>query len=93
MTLTDEQGVGIRIEGSQPLCVSALNNRPEDFDPGLTKKYRHINDITPRKEVVLSVDLAQRGVGGDNSWGAYPHEQYLLKAKKYSYGFSISPVR
>ncbi len=93
MTLTDENGAGIRIEGLQPLCVSALNNYPEDFDPGLTKKYRHTNDITPRKEVVLSVDLAQRGVGGDNSWGAYPHEQYLLKAKEYSYGFSILPVK
>jgi beta-galactosidase len=93
MTLTDENGAGIRIEGLQPLCVSALNNYPEDFDPGLTKKYRHTNDITPRKEVVLSVDLAQRGVGGDNSWGAYPHEQYLLKAKEYSYGFTIQPVK
>ncbi len=73
--------------------MSALNNLPEDFDPGLSKKYRHINDITPRNEVVLSVDLAQRGVGGDNSWGAYPHEQYLLKAKEYSYGFVIKPIK
>lgn len=93
LTLTNSAGKGIRIEGLQPICMSALNNYPEDFDPGFTKKYRHINDITPRKEVVLSVDLAQRGVGGDNSWGAYPHEQYLLNAKEYSYGFIISPVK
>jgi len=39
------------------------------------------------------VDLAQRGVGGDTSWGALPHEQYLLKAKEYSYGFVIKPVK
>ncbi len=93
LTLTNGEGNGIRIEGQQPICVSALNNFPEDFDPGLSKKYRHINDITPRKEVVLSVDLAQRGVGGDNSWGAYPHEQYQLKSKEYSYGFVIKPVK
>jgi beta-galactosidase len=92
LTLTNNNGDGIRIEGMQPLCVSALNNFPEDFDPGLTKKYRHINDITPRREVVLCVDLAQRGVGGDNSWGAYPHKQYRLEAKEYSYGFVIRPV-
>ena len=73
----------------QPLGVSALHNYPEDFDPGLTKKYRHTSDITPRKEVVICVDLAQRGVGGDNSWGALPHEQYQLKNKEYSYGFVI----
>jgi beta-galactosidase len=94
LTLTDNDGKGIRIEGFQPICASALQNWPEDFDPGLSKKYRHTNDITPnRDEVILSVDLAQRGVGGDNSWGAYPHEQYLLKAKEYSYGYVIKPIR
>jgi beta-galactosidase len=92
LTLTNGDGEGIKIEGLQPLCISALNNFPEDFDPGLTKKYRHINDITPRKEVILCVDLAQRGVGGDNSWGAYPHKPYLLKEKEYTYGFVIKPV-
>jgi len=94
LTMTNNEGKGIRIEGLQPICASALNNWPEDFDPGLSKKYRHTNDITPnRDEVILSVDLAQRGVGGDNSWGALPHEQYLLKAKEYSYGFVIKPVK
>ena len=92
LTLTNNEGKGLRIEGLQPICASVLQNWPEDFDPGLSKKYRHTNDITPnRDEVILSVDLAQRGVGGDNSWGAYPHEQYLLKAKEYSYGFTIKP--
>jgi beta-galactosidase len=93
LTLTNNDGKGIQIKGLQPICVSALNNYPEDFDPGLSKKYRHTNDITPRKEVVLCVDLTQRGVGGDNSWGAYPHEKYLLKAKEYSYGFTITPIK
>ncbi len=93
LTLTNNEGKGIRIEGLQPICASALNNWPEDFDPGLSKKYRHTNDITPRREVVLSVDLAQRGVGGDNSWGAYPHKQYLLKDKEYNYGFVIKPIK
>ena len=93
LTLTNGKGKGVMISGLQPLSVCALNNIPEDFDPGLTKKNQHISDITPRKMVVLCVDLAQRGLGGDNSWGAMPHEQYLLKAKEYSYGFVISPVK
>ena len=93
LTLTDNAGKGVRIEGLQPVCVSALNNWPEDFDPGLTKKYRHTNDITPRHEVILCVDLLQRGVGGDTSWGALPHEQYRLKEKTYNYGFVIRPVK
>lgn len=93
LSLTNKEGRGIRIEGLQPLCFSALNSYPEDFDPGITKKYRHTSDITPRNEVVLCVDLAQRGVGGDNSWGANPHEKYRLKAKEYSYGFVIKATK
>ena len=94
LTLTDKDGKGIRIEGLQPICASALQNRPEDFDPGLSKKHRHTNDITPnRDEIILSVDLAQRGLGGDTSWGALPHEQYRLKAKEYSYGFVIKALK
>lgn len=93
MRLTNSMGSGLQIEGLQPLGVSALNNYPEDFDAGLTKKSRHTNDITPRKEVIVCVDLKQRGVGGDNSWGQLPHEQYLLKGKEYSYGFTIKAIK
>ncbi|HLP04426.1 MAG TPA: glycoside hydrolase family 2 TIM barrel-domain containing protein [Paludibacter sp.] len=92
LTLTNNDGSGIRIEGLQPLSVSALNNWPEDFDPGLSKKYMHSSDITPRNEVVLCIDLAQRGVGGDNSWGALPHKEYRLEEKEYSYGFVIKAI-
>lgn len=93
LTLTDNKGKGIRIEGLQPICVSALQNWPEDFDAGLSKKNRHSSDITPnRNEIVLCIDLAQRGVGGDNSWGALPHEQFCLKNVEYSYGFLIKAL-
>lgn len=92
-TLSNTAGKGIRIEGMQALGVSALHNYPEDFDPGLTKKQQHTSDIVPRDEVIVCVDLAQRGVGGDNSWGALPHEPYRLNAKEYTYGFVITPIR
>lgn len=94
ITLTDNNGKGIRIDGHQPICVSALQNRPEDFDPGLTKKNMHCKDIYPdRENIYLSVDLLQQGVGGDDSWGRYPYSQYLLKSKEYRYGYTIMPVK
>ncbi|TDH24170.1 DUF4981 domain-containing protein [Segetibacter sp. 3557_3] len=92
LTLTDGNGKGMTIEGLQPICFSAINNTTEDLDPGLTKKQQHPTDIKPRKAVHLNVDLKQRGVGGDNSWGALPHEPYRLLDKKYSYSYVIKLV-
>jgi beta-galactosidase len=92
LELTNDYGIGIRIEGLQPLSVSAMPYRSEDLDPGLTKKQMHYSDIEPRREVVLHVDLAQRGLGGDDSWGAVPHEKYRLEADRYEYGYIIRPI-
>ena len=92
LELTNDYGIGIRIEGLQPLSVSAMPYRSEDLDPGLTKKQMHYSDIEPRREVVLHVDLAQRGLGGDDSWGAQPHDKYRLTAESYSYGYIIRPI-
>lgn len=92
LELTNEQGEGVRIEGLQPLSISAMPYRSEDLDPGFTKKQMHYSDVEPRREVVLQVDLAQRGLGGDNSWGAQPHDEYRLTADRYSYGYIVRPI-
>ncbi|UYQ92406.1 DUF4981 domain-containing protein [Chitinophaga horti] len=89
LTLTDNTGTGLSVEGLQPLGFSALHHMAEDLDPGLTKKQQHWTDIKPRKEVYLHVDLKQRGLGGDDSWGALPHRQYRLLDKTYSYSYII----
>ncbi len=91
-TLSNAEGKGIKISGLQELSGSALYNSPTDFDDGLNKKQRHTNDIVPRNEVTVCVDLKQRGVGGDDSWGAYPHSQYRLNEKTYTYGFLIQAL-
>ena len=90
--LTNDYGIGVRIEGLQPLSISAMPYRSEDLDPGLTKKQMHYSDIEPRREIVLHVDLAQRGLGGNDSWGAQPLDKYRLTADSYSYGYIIRPI-
>ncbi|WP_201982360.1 glycoside hydrolase family 2 TIM barrel-domain containing protein [Hymenobacter rubidus] len=92
LTLTNATGQGLRIEGAQPLSFSALDVRTEELDPGLTKKQQHISDVKRHDRVFLSVDLKQRGVGGDNSWGAYPHDPYRLLDKQYSYSYTLRLV-
>ncbi|MDA3881106.1 MAG: DUF4981 domain-containing protein [Prolixibacteraceae bacterium] len=93
LTLTDENGNGLKIAGVQPLSVTALHNPVENFDAGVEKKQRYNIDIYPRDEVYLYVDLKQRGVGGDNSWGAFPHRQYRLHDKSYQYSYVMMPAK
>lgn len=92
VSLTDGNGCGIRVTGLQPLSVSALDVLPENLDPGMLKHQMHNSDVRhSRNNVYLNIDLAQRGLGGDNSWGAAPHASYLLRGKHYEYGFVIEP--
>lgn len=101
LTLTDDNGNGILISGEPLFCFAALNNIHDDFEsPGKLSQYRkdaktantHSIDVKSRDLVNLNVDLAQMGVGGDNSWGALIHPQYRLLEKKYEYTFRIRPV-
>ena len=92
LTLTNATGQGLRVEGAQPLSFSALDVRTEELDPGLTKKQQHTSDVKRHDRVFLQVDLKQRGVGGDNSWGALPHQPYRLLDKKYSYTYTLRLV-
>jgi len=89
LKLTDKAGEGLIVEGLQPFCFSALNVQTEDLDPGLTKKQQHTIDVKTRDQVTLQIDLNQRGLGGDNSWGALPHNPYRLLDKKYAYSYQI----
>jgi beta-galactosidase len=94
VTLTDKDNYGIKITGQQPLSISATDVDQMQIDPGFDKHQMHINDVRHDPwTIYLNIDLKQRGVGGDNSWGAAPHDQYRLTDSAYSYGYTISPVR
>ena len=80
------------IEGLQPIGFSAINHSTESLDPGLTKKQQHPTDLRPDRRIYLNIDLKQRGVGGDDSWGALPHEQYRLLDKKYTYSYVMKLI-
>ena len=92
LTLTNKNGVGLKIKGMQPLSVKVSHNQASNLDFGTSKKNSHPSDVTPRKEIFLNVDLLQRGVGGDDSWGAMPHDPYRLLNNSYEYVYEISAV-
>jgi len=78
-------------------CFSALHMENEQFDttdgldyPGNNSK--HITDIKEQNLVQLNIDLGQRGVGGDNSWGALPQKKYMMHGdQEYRYSFVLIP--
>lgn len=98
----DRNGLLIAATSQKGLSISALHTPNEDFDISSDLDYskenknanfsKHTNDIKEQDLIQLNIDLAQRGLGGDNSWGAKPQEKYQLKAaKKYSYSFYLIP--
>lgn len=102
MTITDNEGNGLLFTGMPLLEVSAHHNILEDFESmertdgrqveGITVVNRHTTDVQPRDLTSVNIDFQQMGVGGDNSWGAWTHDQYRLTAKEYSYSFRMTPL-
>ena len=88
----DSTGVGLAAIGMPTLDWSALRFLQEDLDEGPTKRGRHTYDLRPRDLVAVHLDYRQMGVGGDNSWGAQPHEPYRLPVREYAYSFRLTPV-
>lgn len=90
LALKNSANQALEIIGEQPLGFSALHMATETLDGGKYKSQRHPTDIVVENDkVYLHVDLKQRGVGGDNSWGAYPHRPYRLHDKQYSYSYYL----
>ncbi|KJD31178.1 beta-galactosidase [Tamlana nanhaiensis] len=70
---------------------TALHFLDDDLDDGLEKDQRNASDISEQDLTTLKIDLTQMGVGSIDSWGAWPMEKYLLRAKHYNYQFTITP--
>lgn len=95
MALSNSGGSGLAIVADGLIEFNALNTPIEDFDAGIDKdkNLRHANDIKPKDLVEVHIDFHMIGVGGDDSWGARPHDEYLIKSRKesFKYGFTMVP--
>lgn len=88
----DGSGFEVRYTDSL-LNVNALPYSPDQLYPGLEKGQTHSGELVPDKQVHLDIDLQQMGVGGIESWGAWPLEKYRLPFKDYQYSYLITAVR
>ena len=86
LALTNTKGVGLLAVGRPWLSANALHYGTDDLNAG-----KHAFELPHRDYTTLNLDLKQQGVGGDDSWGAWPHNEFLIPCKAYSYGFRLRP--
>jgi beta-galactosidase len=88
MTVTNNKGIGLMVAGDPLMEASALHYTTED----LTTQ-SHPYKLTKLEDTVLHLNYKQMGVGGDNSWGARTHSEYILPSSKtYTYNIRLKPV-
>ena len=68
---------------TRPFDASVLPYTAEELEPATHRK-----ELPAPRYTVVNILGAMRGVGGDDSWGACTHEEYLLKTdKKMEFSF------
>ncbi|MCX6898530.1 MAG: DUF4981 domain-containing protein [Verrucomicrobia bacterium] len=87
VALTNRAGAGLLAVGLPLLSVNALNHTTGDLQSA-----KHAFELPRRDTVTLNLDLKQQGVGGDNSWGAWPHEDDMIPCQDYTYRFRLCPL-
>jgi beta-galactosidase len=91
MAFRDGAGRGLLVAGAPVVSLSALRYTPEDLTQE-SRGSRHTIDLTKRDFVSVCLDLKQRGVGGDDSWGASPHSQYCVLPVDQTLEFRLLPI-
>ena len=77
-SVTDRKGRGMFFEmdkNSGPMMFSALPYTPHEMENAM-----HPYELPEVHYTVVRVAKAQMGIGGDDSWGARTHSEYLLNA-------------
>ncbi len=88
---TDATGLGLQVKSCTPFYASALHFDTEELDDGDEKEQRHSFDLKKSKFTNLFLDAAHMGVGGENSWGAWPLEKYRIHYGSKTFNFVLIP--
>ena len=88
---TDATGLGLQVKSCTPFYASAIHFDTEELDDGDDKEQRHSFDLKKSKFTNLFLDSAHMGVGGENSWGAWPLEKYRVHYGNKTFNFVLIP--
>jgi len=85
--ITNDRGVGLLVVGDPLLSVNAMHHTAEDL-----RAQKHSFELPHHDSTMLNIDWKQQGLGGDDSWRAWPHDPYMIPCEPQGYGFRIRPL-
>jgi beta-galactosidase len=87
VSLTNDKGIGLLAIGDPLLSVNALHYSTADLNAA-----KHAFELPHRDTITLNLDYKQQGVGGDDSWGSWPHAPFLIPCAEQYYSFRLRPI-
>ena len=102
-SLRDKRGAGLLFVSHDTFEFNASAYPLETFDSGMSifndspvtpeTDHRHTNDVNRADMIDVFIDGAMTGVGGNDSWGQLPMEQYRVSPDTtLTYSFTIIPL-
>ncbi len=69
----DNDGYGLKISGKTPFVMSALPYTSYELENA-----KNSSELPSYNSTVITISKFKAGVGGDDSWGAKPHKEYIF---------------
>jgi len=107
MKITDDNGTGLMLTSDVKFSASALPISRRQIDMSVTGGVRRdrgdqrhslelkkaaCENVRSLGKTYVNFDLRQMGLGCIDSWGAWPREEYLIKAAPMEFHFVLRPV-
>ncbi|MCL1909918.1 MAG: DUF4981 domain-containing protein, partial [Kiritimatiellaeota bacterium] len=86
LEITNDDGIGLRFEGSPLFHFNALHASTEELD-----RATHLHDLKLSPETHIHIDHLHMGVGGDTGWTPNVHPEYLIRPGFYRWAFTMRP--
>ncbi|MEG1846961.1 MAG: glycoside hydrolase family 2 TIM barrel-domain containing protein [Lachnospiraceae bacterium] len=76
LKVVNPQGHGLLVTGDQ------INGSVLPYTPHELEQAKHLYELPPIHHSVIRISKMQMGVGGDDTWGALTHKEYLIPGTK-----------
>ena len=89
LALTDAKGRGLLAVGRPLLSANALHYTADDLFCATQLENFYTYLMPKRDTITLNLDWHQRGLGGDTSWGALPHDEFRMTKPPFAYSYRL----